>query len=461
MSEENRLGTEKIGKLLFLFSVPSVVSLVLNALYNMVDQIFIGQGVGYLGNGATNVIFPMTQLAVAIGLLIGDGTAAFMNLKMGTGDRKSAEKGMASGILGLCISGVVLLILYNLFLTPLCRLFGATDLIMSYAIDYGRIISLGMLFCVFASGSMSMVRADGSPKIAMIGMVTGCVINLIGDPLTIFVLGWGVKGAALATIAGQFANAAINVWYFTRCKSVKLKRESFQGSLSYLPKASRLGLSSFSTQMAIVVVITVQNNLLVKYGAMSRYGAEIPMTALGVTMKVFTLLQCAISGLCSGAQPIISYNYGSRKYDRVKATLKALLMISVAIMTAATIWFQAAPMSIVNIFGSSDALYNEFSMKCLRIYLMLVIMDAFQMVGSSFLQSVGKPLPASMLVLFRQIIILIPGMLIMAALTGVEGILWSGAIASALVGSVAIIILLRERKALSVSENENTLKLKA
>lgn len=461
MSEENRLGTEKIGKLLFLFSVPSVVSLVLNALYNMVDQIFIGQGVGYLGNGATNVIFPMTQLAVAIGLLIGDGTAAFMNLTMGTGDRKSVEKGMASGILGLCISGVVLLILYNIFLTPLCRLFGATDLIMSYAIDYGRIISLGMLFCVFASGSMSMVRADGSPKIAMIGMVTGCVINLIGDPLTIFVLGWGVKGAALATIAGQFANAAINVWYFTRCKSVKLQRESFQGSLSYLPKASRLGLSSFSTQMAIVVVITVQNNLLVKYGAMSRYGAEIPMTALGVTMKVFTLLQCAISGLCSGAQPIISYNYGSRKYDRVKATLKVLLMISVAIMTAATIWFQAAPMSIVNIFGSSDALYNEFSMKCLRIYLMLVIMDAFQMVGSSFLQSVGKPLPASMLVLFRQIIILIPGMLIMAALTGVEGILWSGAIASALVGSVAIIILLRERKALSVSENENTLKLKA
>lgn len=453
MDTENRLGTEKIGRLLMLFSVPSVISLVLNALYNMVDQIFIGQGVGYLGNGATNVIFPMNQFAVALGLLIGDGTAAFMNLKMGTGDRKGAEKGLASGIMGLCISGAVLLVLYNVFLTPLCRLFGATDKIMPYAVDYGRIISLGIPFCVFASGSMSMVRADGSPKIAMAGMVAGCVINLIGDPLTIFVLGWGVKGAALATIAGQWVNAAINVWYFTRCQSVVLKKESFEHSITYLPRVSMLGLSSFMTQMAIVIVITVQNNLLVQYGTLSKYGAEIPMTALGVTMKVFTLLQCALSGLCSGAQPVISYNYGRGKRDRVRETLKLLLIMSVGLMTAATVWFQLAPMSIVRIFGASDALYNEFSMKCLKIYLMLVVLDAFQMVGSSFLQSIGKPAPASFLVLFRQIIILIPGMALLALLFGVEGILWSGVLASALVGFASIFILIREWKRLALSGN--------
>lgn len=449
MDQTNQLGKEKIGKLLLIFSVPSVVSLVLNALYNMVDQIFIGQGVGYLGNGATNVIFPLTQLAVAFGLLLGDGTASYINLKLGQGSKKDASKGMAAGVTGLLAVGILLFVIYNVFLEKLCWIFGATEAILPYAMDYGRIISLGIVFCVFASGTMSMVRADGSPKFAMAGMVAGCLFNIIGDPIAIFVLNMGVKGAAWATILGQLVNCVMNVWYLTRCKSVELNKDTPKGCFKYIPKVAKLGLSSLSTQICIVLILAVQNNLLVSYGAQSKYGAEIPMTALGVTMKVFTVLQCAITGLSAGAQPIISYNYGSRQYERVRSTLKRVLIIAVAIMAAATIWFQLAPMSVIQIFGSSDALYNEFSIKCLRYYLLLLVFDAVQMVGSSFLQSVGQSGKASLLVLVRQIVLLIPGMYLFANIWGVEGILYAGPVSACLAGILSAVLLAREWRKLA------------
>lgn len=445
-----RLGKEKLGKLLIAFSVPSVISLVLNALYNMVDQIFIGNGVGYLGNGATNVIFPLTQFAIAIGLLIGDGTASYVNLKLGSGHKTDAEKGMAAGLGILTISGIFLSIVLTVFLEPLCKLFGSTDAILPYALDYGRIITIGTLFNMFSWGSMSMVRADGSPKTAMLSMLAGFVINMIGDPLTIYVFGWGVKGAAIATVTGQIVSSVICAIYFIKgSKSVHITKASFKGCTAYTASVTQMGLSSFVTQLAIVLVLFFQNNLLVKYGAMSKYGAEIPMTALGVTMKVFTILQYAITGLCSGAQPIISYNYGSRAYSRVKGVLLRLLIISAAIMGIATIWFQTAPMSIVQIFGSADELYNEFSVKCLRIFLMLIVLDSIQMAGSSYLQSVGKPISAAVLVFFRQIVIQIPAMLILSKIFGVDGILYAGPVSSLLVGIMAAVMLMRDSKTLT------------
>ena len=446
---EQKYEHEKIGKLLLMFSVPSVISLVLNALYNMVDQIFIGNGVGYLGNGATNVIFPLTQLAIAIGLLIGDGTASYMNLRLGEGKREEAEKGMAAGLLALVVSGVTLSILLTVFLRPLCQLFGATDDIMPYALDYGYIIVAGTIFNIFPCGAMSIVRGNGGPKTAMLSMLTGFTINMIGDPLTIYGFHWGVKGAAIATVLGQAASAGVCIVYLARKKgTLKLTRKSFDGCVRYVPKTAKLGLSSFVTQLAIVVVLYFQNNLLVKYGALSKYGAEIPLTALGVIMKVFTMLQNAITGLCSGAQPIISYNYGRELRGRVKKILKLLIVFSAALMGIATIWFQLAPMSIVHIFGSEDSLYNEFSVKCLRIFLMLIILDSFQMVGSSFLQSIGKPLHATALVMFRQIIVQVPAMLILGKLMGVEGIPYAGTLSSLLVGLLSIAFLAHEWKAL-------------
>ena len=447
---EQKYEHEKVGKLLLMFSVPSVISLVLNALYNMVDQIFIGNGVGYLGNGATNVIFPLTQFAIAVGLLIGDGTASYMNLRLGEGRREEAEKGMAAGLTALAASGVALSILLTVFLKSLCRLFGATDEIMPYALDYGYIIVAGTVFNIFPCGAMNIVRGNGGPKTAMLSMLAGFTVNMIGDPLTIYVFHWGVKGAAIATVLGQAASAAVCIVYLARRKGVvRLTKRSFSGCLRFVPKTARLGLSSFVTQLAIVAVLFFQNNLLVKYGALSKYGAEIPLTALGVTMKVFTLLQNAITGLCSGAQPIISYNCGRGLRSRVRRVLKLLLCFSAALMGLATVWFQLAPMSIVRLFGSADPLYNEFSVKCLRIYLMLIFLDSFQMVGSSFLQSIGKPLPATALVLFRQILVQVPAMLILGALFGVDGLLYAGAVSSLLVGVLSIVFLAREWKSLA------------
>lgn len=449
MNAEQQLGTEKIGKLLVKFSVPCIISLVLNAVYNMVDQVFIGQGVGYLGNGATNVIFPLVQIATAIGLLLGEGGANLISLHLGAGEKEKASKTMAAAYSSLWVVGVVIAALYLIFLEPLCWMFGATDLTIDYALGYGRIISFGMIFNVFAIGSMSLVRADGKPGIAMLGMVCGCAVNLIGDPIAIFVLDMGVEGAAWATILGQLVNAVINLWALSRCKSVDFNRNSYKGCLRYTPSVAKGGLSSFMTQFALVILMAVQNNLCVYYGGLSKYGPEIPMSALGVTMKFFVVVQCAVLGLATGGQPIFGYNYGRRQYQRVKDTYKLILSIAIVLLLLATLWFQLAPMSIVNLFGSDDPLYTEFAVKCLRIFLMLIVIEAFQTTGTIFLQALGKPVRAACLTLIRQIIISVPCTWLMGRLMGVEGILWAGPISMVLTAIIAVIMLAKQWRELS------------
>lgn len=448
VNTEQQLGTEKIGKLLATFSIPCIISLVLNAVYNMVDQIFIGWGVGYLGNGATNVIFPVVQVATAIALLLGEGGANYISLKLGSGEKEKASKAMAAGIVSLFGIGIIIFVIDIIFMEPLCWLFGATDLTLPYALDYGRIIAVGMIWNVFAIGSMSLVRADGQPGMAMFGMIAGFVTNMIGDPLAIFVLGLGVKGAAYATILGQFANTAINLIALSRCRSVTLKRKDFSGCIRFIPTIAKGGLSSFSTQFTLVIVMAVQNNLYVYYGAQSVYGPEIPMTAMGVTMKVFVVIQCAVLGLATGAQPILGYNFGSKQYNRVKDTYKLVLFLSALLLALATLWFQLAPMSIVRLFGSDDPLYIEFAVKCLRVFLMLVILDIFQITGSIFLQSLGKPVRAAILIVLRQIVIAIPSMVIMGAMFGVEGILYAGPVSMVLTAIVAVLFIWRQWKQL-------------
>ena len=250
---------------------------------------------------------------------------------------------MAAACSSLWVIGIVIAILYVIFLEPLCWMFGATELTIDYALGYGRIISIGMIYNVFTIGSMSLVRADGKPGIAMLGMVSGFIINVIGDPVAIFVLDMGVEGAAWATILGQLANAAINIWALSRCKSVDLNRSSHKNCLRYVPSVAKGGLSSFMTQFTLVIVMAVQNNLCIYYGGLSDYGAEIPMSALGVTMKIFVIVQCAILGLATGGQPIFGYNYGSGQYKRVKDTYKIVLELSTVLLLLATIWFQLAP----------------------------------------------------------------------------------------------------------------------
>lgn len=427
----NPLGYEKISKLIRAYALPSVLSMVVNALYNIVDQIFIGRGVGYLGNGATNVILPFTILGIALGLLFGDGGAAYLSLQLGRGEKAQASKGVANAMVGQIVTGIALCVVLLVFLKPICILFGATENILPYALDYGWIIALGMPIVVFSSGMAGIIRADGSPKISMLGLMLGCIINIVLDAVFVLVLGWGVAGAAVATIIGQYVNGALFIWYQWHYKNVELHRDYFKVKFSVLEKVMGLGISSFITQIAVVVVIVVINRLLVYYGGLSKYGEDIPITALGVTMKINNILIGIFTGIATGCQPIIGFNYGAGKTDRSKQTLFQAVIIASICAAVATACFQLFPMPIVSIFGSESELYNEFAVKCLRIFLMLCIFDGFNNVAAVFFQAIGKPGRAAVSTLLRQTIFLIPPACIFGAIWGVEGILYAGPFAAA------------------------------
>lgn len=443
MEKENILGTEKIGKLLAKFAIPGIISMVVNSLYNIVDQIFIGQGVGYLGNGATTVIFPMITFSMAFSLLFGDGSATFLSLKLGEKKEDEAARGTGAGIIGFVGIGIIITILYLIFLEPLCKLFGASEAILPYAKDYGRIITYGLPFCAVCAGGASIIRADGNPKFNMIGLFAGTIINVVLDPIFIFVFHWGVKGAAFATILGQFANAVLNIYYFSKkMRNVSLNRFVFRKSISYIPRVSKLGISSFITQMALVVAMATRNNVLVTYGAKSKYGSDIPVTTLGITMKTFTIIMSIVLGLSAGAQPIFGYNYGSGKYDRVKKTFKLVAVLSTIICTVAFFLAQFKPLAIISIFGSESDLYNEFAMKCMRIYLMLIPTVGIQIMSGIFFQALGYPVQASILSLSKQIIFQLPVTILLPVFMGVEGVLWAGPVSDVLAFTTMIVMFL-------------------
>ena len=362
------LGTEKIGKLLRTFAIPCIISLVVNALYNIVDQIFIGWGVGYLGNGATNVIFPITVICMAFALMFGDGASAYLSLKLGEKKKKDAEKGVCNAIIAAVVISIVLCAIILIFLPNLVTVFGGTDALKQYALDYGYVIAIGIPFMMIGTTLNSIIRADGSPKYAMISMIVGAILNIILDPIMIFVLGLGVKGAALATIISQFVNFLINIIYLKKFKSIKITKESFKPSFKVIRTIAMLGISSFITQMAVVIVVTVQNTLYNTYGVNSKFGAEIPITVHGIVMKINMILTSIIIGISAGSQPIVGFNYGAKKYDRVKKTLKMVLILSVTVSLISFILFQTIPETLIGIFGSGDEVYNEFACLTFRIF---------------------------------------------------------------------------------------------
>ena len=288
---ENILGKEKIGKLIRKFSIPCIISMLVNSLYNIVDQIFIGQDVGYLGNGATNVVFPLVMIGLAFSLMIGDGASAYLSLKLGEKKKKEAEQGVGNAILLCAIVSVVFCTITLVFLPQFLNLFGCTDNLKDYAMAYGRIIAIGLPFSIIGTTLNSIIRADGSPKYSMISMVSGAVLNTILDAIFIFGLHKGVEGAAIATVISQIFTFVLNVAYIKKFKSIKLTKESFKLKGSVCRKVSLLGVSSFITQMSFVFVMTAENNLLGKYGAESEYGSEIPITVLGIVMKISQILK--------------------------------------------------------------------------------------------------------------------------------------------------------------------------
>ena len=423
------LAQEKIGKLLIKFSVPCILSLLVSSLYNIVDQIFIGRGVGYLGNGATNVVFPITIITLAIALMIGDGAAAFLSICQGKKDTDNAHKSIGNAIVLIIATGILATIFFFVVKEPILRAFGATENNIAYAREYFNYIVLGLPFYMFGIAANSMIRADGSPQISMIATLAGCVVNIILDPITIFVLGWGMTGAALATVVGQVVTAVVAGIYLARTKTFKLEKSSFVIKFDVMKRFLPLGISSLFTQLSIVAVAIVMNTTLVKYGAISKYGEDIPLTVFGIVIKVYQIVIAIIVGIAVGAQPIVGYNYGAREYGRVKKIYTTMMKAEIITGILAFIAFEFFPLQIIKIFGSENGLYNEFAVLAFRIYLCTIIFACVQKATSIFLQSIGKPVMAMSVSLIRDFVVSIPLVLILPRYFGVVGALFSAPIA--------------------------------
>ena len=453
--EENILGKEKIGKLMRKFSIPCIISMLVNSLYNIVDQIFIGWGVGYLGNGATNIVFPLNMICLAFALMIGDGTSAYLSLKLGEKKKDEAKRGVANGILTSILISIVFFVVILALLPQLLNLFGCTEALRPYALDYGFIIATGLPFMMVGTTLNSIIRADGSPKYSMVSMVSGALLNTILDPIFIFVFNMGVKGAAIATIVSQVLTFILNICYIKRFKSVKLDEKDFKLNGKAVGKLLSLGISSFITQMSIVFVMAVENNMLKKCGANSDFGSEIPIIVLGIVMKISQILNSIILGIAVGAQPIIGYNYGAGKNDRVKETLKKVLGLSIIVSTIAFILFQTIPDKLIAIFGSGDEKYIEFACLAFRTYLMLCIFNGVQIPSGIFFQAIGKSVISAILSVSRQIVLLIPAMIILGNIFGVHGVLSAGPIADGIAFMIALILIIREVRKLGKRSQES------
>jgi putative MATE family efflux protein len=448
------LVEEKIGKLMLKFSIPCIMSLLVSSLYNIVDQIFIGRGVGYLGNGATNVVFPITIIALSIALMLGDGCAAFLSICQGKKDSDGAHRSVGNTIVIMILASIILTVVFIAGKNQILSAFGATENNISYANEYFDYIVIGIPFFIFGNGMNSIIRADGDPKFAMLSTLVGCVINIIFDPIAIFVLGWGMKGAALATIFGQIVTAVLAVYYLFHTKAFKLKKESFVLQGSMLKKVLPLGISSFLTQLSIVVIMGVMNNTLVTYGAESKYGSDIPLTVVGIVMKVFQIVIAVVVGIAAGSQPVVGYNYGAGENGRVKKIYTTMIRAEIIVGVIALFAFEVFPVQIISIFGSGDALYNEFAVISFRIYMSTIILCCVQKATSIFLQSLGKPVMSLGLSLLRDFILSVPLTMLLPRMFGVTGALYSAPAADVISIIVAAIMMVRVFKELSVRKSE-------
>ncbi len=454
ISQANELAIKPIGKLVAKFAIPSVISLTVTALYNIVDQIFIGNKIGYLGNGATNVVFPITALAHGLAMLLGCGCAAYMNLNMGKGKHREADKGVGNTIVSLVLLAIILPLLCEVFISPLLNIFGATTANKPLAMEYGRIIIAGFPFVIMYSGLNQIIRSDGNPKMAMISMISGAVINVGLDARFMYGLNLGIAGAAWATIIGQAVSFIISLVCIFRLKNVHLSKECFRMKGFTIGRVCAIGVSSFITQAEIVILTIVMNNVLVKYGAQSVYGEDIPMTAMGIAMKVNSVLTNIIAGIAIGGQPIISFNYGAKKYDRVKKTYKTCVIAAVIVSAIAFLGFQLIPEYISGVFGNEGELYTEFACKAFRIYLMFVILVAIVNVSGVFIQSIGKPVKSCILTLVRQVICQCPAIIIFAQIGGVEAALWAGPVADGMAFIIAVTFMIYEFKQIRSTNHE-------
>lgn len=443
---ENPLGSEPVSTLLRRFAVPSVIAMLVSALYNMVDQLFIGHSIGVLGNAATNVAFPLSMVCTSIGLLCGIGGAANFNLCMGRREPEHAKSYVGSAISMLAILGVILCVAVQLFLHPMMLLFGATPDVIDYACTYTRITSIGFPFLIVTIGGSNLIRADGSPKFSMLCNLVGAIVNTILDPLFIFVFHMGMAGAALATITGQILSFALVVFYLRGFKTLPLSLSDLKPNMACWARIAALGATPAFNQVAMMVVQIVMNNTLTYYGSNSVYGSDIPLACAGIISKVNMLFFSFVIGISQGLQPIVSFNFGAQKYDRVKDAYKKAVFAATAISIVAFLCFQFFPRQIIGIFGSGSEEYLHFAERYFRIFLFFTFLNGIQPVSSNFFTSIGAPKKGIFLSLTRQIIFLLPLLLIFPYLFGIDGVMYTAPIADLAAASVSIVMVVREFK---------------
>ena len=459
--KKNDLGKEKIGKLLLAFSIPCVISMLINSIYNIVDQIFIGKGVGTLGNAATNVIFPLVIVFSAIAGLIGNGAAANLSLRLGEENEKEAAKGVGQALVITVLISIALSIISFITMPKLIMLFGCTDNVYKYALEYGRIICIGAPFMIVYSSLSNIIRADGSPRYSMMMLVVGAIINIIFDPIFIFVFNKGVAGGAIATVIGQFISFVLAIIYVRKFKSIKLTKESIKLDKDVF-RVLGLGLSSCITQCTVLVLFIFMNNMMTKMGVNSKFGADTPLSVYGVMSKVNSIYLSIVLGVSIGAQPIVGFNYGAGNKDRVRETIKKVLIINLLIGFIFNLIFFFFPRELAGIFikknDPSYELFMEFAVLMCHSLFLLIGLNAVEMTGSVLIQSLGKVKKATAFAFIRQIILFIPISLLIALVLnkGIYGVVYAGCIADGLCFIIGSFMLLTEYKALSKIDYNNT-----
>lgn len=430
---KNPLGYKPVGSLLISFSIPAIISCLINSIYNIVDQIFIGQGVGYLGNAATTVAFPIMTILLAFGTLIGSGSSAFAAIRLGEKKEEEAEKTLNNAFIFTVIIGVCLMALGLIFLRPILTLFGATDNIMPYAVDYTSIILIGTPFNMISIVLSNLARTDGHPRLSMYGMLIGAGLNTILDPIYIFIFHWGVKGAAIATITSQIISAAVLTIYFVRTSKkpihMRLHKKYMRLDFSLIAGFLTLGISAGITQSVACIMQVVMNNSLVHYGDLCATGGDVALSAMGIVMKLSMIMGAFGIGVGIGAQPILGYNCGAGQYARIKKTYLMAVVLATVLIFAGWAVCQLFPEAIISIFGNENASFTDFAVKCLRIYLFSIFCAGFQIVSTNYFQATGQPLKASILSMLRQLLLLIPLIIILPLFMGLDGILYSAPVA--------------------------------
>ena len=440
----NPLGVQPVNRLLSQFAIPSIISMLVGSLYNIVDQFFIGQRVGELGNAATNIAFPLSTSCLALALLIGIGGSSAFNLAMGSGHEKRAVNIMGNAVVLLAGSGLVLSIITLLFLKPLLLFFGSPKAVLPYAMEYTKITAFGFPFLLLSTGGGHLIRADGRPRITMLCNLVGAVLNTILDALFVFGLNLGMSGAALATIIGQIVSGALAIWYLMHGKTVTIRRENLRVKWENVTRIASLGMAPCSNQVAMMVVQIIMNQSLKHYGSHSIYGENIPIACAGIITKVNMIFMSFVIGLSQGLQPIASFNYGAGKKGRVKEAYIKAISIGAVLAVIAFFMFQFFPRQIISIFGDGSELYYQFAIRYFHVFLFFTFVIFMQPITSNFFTAIGKPKVGSFLALTRQILFLLPLILLFPLFLGIDGIMYAGPVADCLAAVVCFIMVYRE-----------------